>query len=270
MAEVLRETFDSTAMTTFWLGVMKNPSHAKLAKERLAMLGPIAATPVLNAMRSGSVSSVKDDDGIAILAELRDPSVLVPFLTDPDLKVRKAVATVLSRKADDRFNTPLAQVLATEKDASIRVVAASGLVGASAAEALTKALSDLDVGVRLASIEGLAKAGDSQALSKAAKQDKDPKVRAAAVQAFARVKNPPTDSLLLALNDPDSGVKRAAAEVLGGLTDKTAVRPLIVAMQGQPISTRRAISETLKKLTGEDLGMDQQAWTKWWQGQPKN
>lgn len=240
LADCLTGAFDSSAMTTFWLSVIwKSAVHPKLARDRLAALGPAVITPVLDSLRAGLID---DANASAILSELRDGNVFVPLLTDTDPRIRRLAATVLSRKHEERFNPPLAQILAAGKDASVRSIAASGLFGDGAMEALARA----------------------------AKDDTDAIVRRSALLSLSSIGNAPIHPVILALNDPHPVVRTAALDILGRSTSKTAVGPLIAAMQGQPASNIRTIVDTLKKITGQDFGTDQKAWAKWWETQPKN
>ncbi|MFB0566676.1 MAG: HEAT repeat domain-containing protein [Candidatus Aminicenantaceae bacterium] len=70
--------------------------------------------------------------------------------------------------------------------------------------------------------------------------------------------------LLSALKDGNWEVSYYATKALGELGDPRAVEPLITALKDEESSIRRDAADSLKNITGEDFGEDQEKWQKWW------
>jgi len=80
-------------------------------------------------------------------------------------------------------------------------------------------------------------------------QDKDPRIRVAAVRALGRIARPEVkSSLLQALEDPDLDVRAAAAFALGQLGDSTLVSVLLRTLEDPIHGVRKNVVEALGKL----------------------
>ncbi len=98
-------------------------------------------------------------------------------------------------------------------------------------------------------------------------QDKNPEVRVASCQAFARRGGP---AALAALDralreDKDIDVRLAAAKALGGFKDQQAVAALGMALEDSDPALQYVAVQSLKKSTGRNLGDDVNVWRKFTQ-----
>ncbi len=259
-------------------------------RDRLAGLRPsVAATPAeLDAADPGRPGAEtrrdlrRETDPAILAARVRalppvdDPATaatLLPLLDSPSDDVREAVVLLLSGSGDARVRAvlrteglgklagrPLAQVvriLGNLKDAeaaeAIRALAAnpSWLVRAHAAGALGL----LGGPVNLAVIEPLV--GDGA-----------PKVRVAAMDALARygaAARARWRPVAAQLASSDWPVRSAAVDGLGALGARESVDALIDAMDREAGRLRHDVRETLKRVTGDDLGGDPRHWREWWE-----
>jgi hypothetical protein len=55
----------------------------------------------------------------------------------------------------------------------------------------------------------------------------------------------------------------SAADALGMIGDPRAVEPLVKALGNGNSGLRRSAARALQKITGQEFGRDQQAWTPW-------
>ena len=76
-----------------------------------------------------------------------------------------------------------------------------------------------------------------------------------------------TDTIALAVRqDPEGPVREAACEAAGELGDITIVPVLIPKLHEGSFSIRNAAHKALRKLTGEDYGIENEgAWQGWWE-----
>jgi hypothetical protein len=72
------------------------------------------------------------------------------------------------------------------------------------------------------------------------------------------------------LQDEDPNVRRRAAWLLGTQHDQQAVEPLIRALEDPDAGVRAAAAEALAVITGKDLGEDAQKWKLWLQDRNAN
>ena len=70
-----------------------------------------------------------------------------------------------------------------------------------------------------------------------------------------------------ALGDPDSRVRRTAAELLGRLKDREAVPLLIRRLDDQRGTVRLAAEDALRATTGQSFGPTPKQWLVWWEKQ---
>jgi HEAT repeat protein len=71
--------------------------------------------------------------------------------------------------------------------------------------------------------------------------------------------------LIATLKDEEWLVRRYAARSLGELRATRAIKPLIDALDDEGFRATAAAAEALRKITGQDLGMDPKKWRKWWE-----
>lgn len=142
--------------------------------------------------------------------------------------------------------------------------------------------ADADPLVRQAALRGLAIHGrpEHATILAAALTDAVPAVRLEAARGLQRLHNPATiEALLIAarepdalrertsrgvrISEPDAQVRAEAASALGQYPDARVLQTLVAALDDSDLSVNRAALGSLRFLTGQDLGVDRQAWTGW-------
>ena len=129
------------------------------------------------------------------------------------------------------------------------------MMGAAAVPGLVRALGAQDITLRMAAVKSLGELGDTRAaapLLTVLKGDKEPKVRAMAAFALAKIKHDDAvEPLIDALKASDGTFRIAAVESLGEFADKRAVRPLIAVLKedGDP-KIRHSAAQALVKMKG--------------------
>ncbi len=93
------------------------------------------------------------------------------------------------------------------------------------------------------------------------------KAREALEHRLARMK---ADTLGRYLQDEDVEIRRAAVVACGARELKNLVPQLIPLLRDASKDVATAAYSTLKDLTEQDLGMDMEAWQKWWDKHGKN
>lgn len=63
--------------------------------------------------------------------------------------------------------------------------------------------------------------------------------------------------------DPVAEPRRAAAKALGRIRSRASVDPLVAALADRDPGVARLAADSLQAVTGQDFGMDRQAWSKW-------
>ncbi|MCK4644955.1 MAG: HEAT repeat domain-containing protein [Candidatus Aminicenantes bacterium] len=71
--------------------------------------------------------------------------------------------------------------------------------------------------------------------------------------------------LLEALDNQYVNVRVEAIRSIGNLEPMSIIKPLITTLSDKSIDVRKEAVEILKKVTGEDFGMDSTAWLNWWE-----
>jgi hypothetical protein len=72
------------------------------------------------------------------------------------------------------------------------------------------------------------------------------------------------DTVLSALKDKDWLVRSAAVDTLALIRDMKAVEPLIARLKKEEGRLAEDVAEALGKLTGQDFGLAEDAWKRWW------
>ena len=137
-------------------------------------------------------------------------------------------------------------------------------------EVYRQALTDGDPMVRAAAAHAVGLNGvpdDAPALARLL-GDEIAIVRWNAAKGLQRLHMPTSDVLnplrSAMLNDEDPAVRRAAAIALGQYGEASVVEALIGALGDRSLSVNLAARRSLRYLTGEDFGVDGQAWLNWW------
>lgn len=139
-------------------------------------------------------------------------------------------------------------------------------------------LEDEDPNVRAAALRGLALHGQPEDVPAIVKHlaDDNARVRLEAVRALQRIHNPVAiDALIVSTKQPvpaskertgdsEPDIRAAAAIALGQYADPRVVLPLIEAMDDPYLSVNLAAQQSLHTLTGEDFGLDRNAWVRWY------
>ncbi len=197
---------------------------------------------------------------------------LIKLLDDPDLRVAVNAARGLGELKEKKAVRPLGAMLAKHKSFHARATAAEALgkIGEEdGRDALAQGLLDTSVMVRLQSTRAIAEVmGDKSQmfcdqmrrdgdrlvraeavrsygtaglvkrapqLDEIARTDKDPLMRAAAIEALGQLKDPAVGPLLPpALRDPDFTVAAAAVTAIGDQKYKAAVPAIMDAYRARP------------------------------------
>lgn len=137
---------------------------------------------------------------------------------------------------------------------------------------------DEDPSVRAVAMRGLANHGEPRhvPMLAAGLSDPDKLVRHEAARGLQRLHDPAAVSPLLdalrwredlgsgALRgEPVAEVRAEAAAALGQYAESRVVEALIAALRDESLGVNRAALESLRILTGQDLGLDHAAWVDW-------
>ncbi len=230
-------------------------------------------------------------NGRAWLVLLAAPALLLAGCAD-DLQRARGAESVLDVVRANSAGPPPAElaVMAIDPyDANRRYVGTIGLAGAFFAnEAPYIALfednaRDQDAAVRAAAIRGLSNHGEGRhaMILVAALRDPDKQVRLEAARGLQRLHDPGAiDGLLAAIREPvgasprrgeqsevweeiEPDVRAEAAAALGQYAHPRVVEGLIAATRDESLAVNRAAVASLRILTGQDLGLDHEAWVAW-------
>ncbi|MBI3967987.1 MAG: HEAT repeat domain-containing protein [Chloroflexi bacterium] len=137
--------------------------------------------------------------------------------------------------------------------ATVLAQLASGEASPSAVVALAR--YDRRAAVRAAALEALGEMGDPRAIPAlvSALQDPDWLVHTVACEELRRFGAAAVDQLVLALRHPTSGVRVAAAELLGAIGDPTAVSALVRALHDRSSEVVAHAAEALGVLGSESV-----------------
>lgn len=175
------------------------------------------------------------------------PGVIPTQKRIEQLRAQAATASKLAPQQQEQISVELAQRFADESDPLLR------------AEILRT----------------LAKFPTSTATAKlrAALSDSDSDVRMAACQAWAQRGSPEAASVLAETlhRDSDLDVRLEAARALGKTRDPAAVAALGLALEEKDVAMQRRAVESLREVTGKDLGNDVDRWRQYVKGEaPEN
>lgn len=223
--------------------------------EALGDIGEPATPFLVDALRSHANVVVRRA-AAKTLTLIADPTAVPPlleaFLTDEDTVVRGSSAGALARTGAAAAPVLLEVLAAPEHPQDIKGHAAWALafMGAEAEEHLYKALNAESLDVRCAVIGALGHVAQEKSDEKscsllvAALTDPEPLLRTEAAAVLGQVNYPPAvPHLILALQDAELDVKKAATNSLGKLGDARAMDAL-----QQSLSDEHDVIRTLAKL----------------------
>ncbi len=170
---------------------------------------------------------------------------------------------------DNLFSSPAAKARA----GLVASTAAAARAGASSEQIrftrrmVEMLLSEHDGGVRARIVEEAAtfETSPARAIIQGAANDPDPRVRAAACNAWESRGGSDAVSFLAsrATTDADLGVRLRAIRALGELRDQTAVAALIPLLDDPDPAVQTRVCLALGRVTGLALGDDPQRWRQW-------
>lgn len=197
----------------------------------------------------------------------------------------KPGAATISEALQGAQPSPLesAQMATDRYDANARYVGTLALANESFAgepiylKLFENNINDVDPAVRLAAIRGLANHGEPRHVSVITPLLKDDNilVRIEAARALQRLHHEDAIApLLISCSQPDPynakqdsesepEVRAEAAFALGQYDTAQVVRGLIKALDDTDLSVNRSAQHSLKTLTGQDFGLDANAWNSW-------
>lgn len=163
------------------------------------------------------------------------PNLLHAFLNDEDRVVRSSAAAALARTGEASVPALLEILASNQYPEDIKGHAAWALafIGSQAAEYLYKALNAASLDVRCAVIGALGHVAQEQSDEKScnllvsALTDPEALIRTEAAAVLGQVNYPPAvPHLILAIQDTDLDVRKAAINSLGKIGDRTALKSL--------------------------------------------
>jgi HEAT repeat protein len=188
------------------------------------------------------------DEAVKALVNIGKPGVkpLILVLEDKDPSVQKRAAESLRGIGDRRAIEPLIAVL-NKGESTARLEAAKGLGqfrDPRAIESLVRALKYDHWDVRKESVESLKKieGGIGRAI----------------------------ELLTIALTEGEAwNIRENITWALGEMDDKRAIETLITALKDEDTSVRKSAARSLRKITGKNFGQNQAAWENWYNKQSK-
>jgi bilin biosynthesis protein len=163
------------------------------------------------------------------------PTLIHAFLNDQDTVVKGSSAGALARTGEAAVPALLDILASTDQPEDIKGHAAWALafIGSEASEYLYKALNNASLDVRCAVIGALGHVAQEQSDEKSrnllvsALSDPEPLIRTEAAAALGQVNYPAAvPHLILATQDTDLDVRKAAINSLGKTGDRSALKPL--------------------------------------------
>lgn len=218
----------------------KSQRASKITVKRLSVQGAMAVDSLIEILDDDNyIARLGAAEALGQIGDQRATEPLIELLEDDKKQVRETTIKALASLKDSRAVLSLLDVL---NQSTIRprlrteIIESLGEIGDSrATELLINTLQeDDDSGARGAAAKALGGIGDHRAfgaLSHALRYDDATFVRSYAVYAMANIGGTlAVDILVGALNDPDLGVRGAAALQLGKLGDPRAIDALIIAL----------------------------------------
>jgi bilin biosynthesis protein len=193
------------------------------------------------------------------------PTLLNSFLHDEDTVVRGSSAGALARTGEAAVPSLLEILASPNQPEDIKGHAAWALafIGSDAADYLYKALNAASLDVRCAVIGALGHVAQEQSDEKScnllvsALTDPEPLIRTEAAAALGQVNYPPAlPHLILASQDADLDVRKAAINSLGKMGDRTALEALRTLLNDPQevirVLAKLAIAQIDRQSEGDD------------------
>jgi HEAT repeat protein len=185
------------------------------------------------------------------IGDARAVPALIAALEDAELYVQIEAAHALGLIGDARAGNPLASVLRSQV-AELRDTAVEALarLGAAPVPALLDLLDRSKFSTREAAARALGVIGALEAVPSliAALNDPDSQVRKAVVDSLAKIEKKAEPLLIAALRDPCVSVRLASANALGKIKDPCAIMPLVEASKDASPDVREAAWQALAAL----------------------
>ncbi len=221
------------------INVRRCVSHA------LAKIGDKKAIPLLRELLKGDEhKTVQVFAAYGLAKIIKDPDALrflCESLKDKELEVRYFAAELLGRTDDKK-----------------------------AVEPLINALVDAKAAVRGTAAQALGRIGDKNAirpLTRVWKSDEDTWTQLCSACALFKITGDENilDFLIEILKSDDMQRRAHAAQVLGAICNKRAVRPLINLLSDSSVLVRQSARRALKVTTKQDFCMDYNEWKQWYE-----
>ncbi len=246
--------------------------------KELTEIGVSAAPYIIEAVKDKEVNTDSRRLMCDLLGELKAKQavpVLIYSLNNKTDTIRAASCKAMGLIADPQALDPLLGMLSDE-DGDVREAAVYALASFNGTVAMkvVKLIKDKEDFVRVAVLRVLnekvdpATAGD---IREALQKDKSGNVRALAARALGGLKDKgAVDAVIFAvIEDADNFVREECAGALGKIGDAKAVPALIAALKDEYKDVQLRASVSLKSITGESFGRDQEKWQSWYEGQKK-
>ncbi|MFC1806793.1 HEAT repeat domain-containing protein [Candidatus Omnitrophota bacterium] len=254
----------------------KKGNESRQAKKNLIKWGGASVEPLLEVAKDW-----KGQEGalrvkcVDILGELKDDRavpVLISVLGEKKMTMRYNAAKALGKIGDNKAVPALIKLLSDpEWEVRFFTVEAIGDIGdVQAAKPLSNVLlSDSNKEVRLAAVEALDKidARSETGVVVDALSDDDAKVRGYAAELAASWKIVDAEATVVNMlrNDRVNVARASCAHALGIYGNIASVPALIQALRDDYKDVRIYAEQSLKKISGQSYGSDQDAWSRWFE-----
>ncbi len=236
--------------------------------ETLAEIGE-PATPLLIEALANDPNEVMRRAAAKTLTLIADPTaiptLLHSFLNDRDTVVKNSAAGALARIGNAAAPALLDILASPEQPEDTKGLAAWALafMGSEAAEYLYQALDSSSLDVRCAVIGAIGRVAQEQSDDKScnilinALTDPEPIIRNEAASVLGQVNHlPSVPHLILAVQDTDLDVRKAAINSLGKIGDRMAIAPLQAVLNDQHevvrVLARLAIAQIERQSEDDD------------------
>ncbi|NIM05321.1 MAG: hypothetical protein GTO55_04355 [Armatimonadetes bacterium] len=246
----------------------------RAAGDVLYKMGSVAIPALGEAMERGAPNCHRHT--VLALGRIATPEVvplLLKALRSPDKSARGIAGHSLGEILGEGAGPPLLEALADPENHHHSTIfgIVKGLVAIKEKRAIPP-LCELalhsDWLVRRAAIQGLGLIGDSAALPVLIQclEHDNVATRGDAVFALGQIGDPAAvPHLLQTLQDKERFVASWSAWSLAEIKAVSAIPDLIAALKHADADVRRVTADSLKKLTGQDLGQSYDAWQEWWE-----
>lgn len=235
---------------------------------------PVQLSSYLGGGYTSSLETTPGDEAAHALAEIGDPAsnALVLALSDPRPTVRRLAAKALGQIGNVSSVEFLVDLL-NDPNRGVRATAAIALGNYHHPMAVQKIIElypKSNAAVRTDLVYALSNINDILAVPFLIRQASDPSptVRAAVMLALGKLGDARAiPALLKGLEDRDEITRINAAYSLGAYYSPRVVAALVQSLRDPAHRVRQAAVESLKGLSGMDLGLSYAKWHQWWQQQ---